>query len=164
MSINGNFKTFDISSVGIKLQKKKLDLIAENIANSNTTKTPTGMPYKRKVLQVEEQQNFQKMVADVKAQAEMKITMPFQFPKTPGIMNEKKGYEGISMRVVNDNTPGERVYMPDHPDSGEEGYIDMPNVDIVTEMVDMVAATRSYEANLTAFSAAKQIAKDSLEI
>ena len=63
-----------------------------------------------------------------------------------------------------DNEKGELVYMPDHPDANKDGYVEMPNVNVVTEMVDMISASRSFEANLTAFNAAKQIAKDSLEI
>ena len=63
-----------------------------------------------------------------------------------------------------DNSEGELVYMPDHPDANEDGYVHMPNVNVITEMVDMISASRSFEANLTAFNAAKQIAKDSLEI
>ena len=63
-----------------------------------------------------------------------------------------------------DKAHGELVYMPDHPDANAEGYVELPNVNVINEMVDMIAASRSFEANLTAFNSAKQIAKDSLEI
>jgi len=164
MKIGGNFRAFDISSSGMKLQKKKLDLIAENIANTNTTKTADGTPYKRKTLVVEQVDRFQSTLEDFNANGIMKTSNNNQFMQTPGIKGDKSKRDEINMKVVQDTTPGDKVYMPDHPDSDKEGYLDMPNINIVTEMVDMVAATRSYEANLTAFNASKQIAKDSLEI
>ncbi len=164
MQIGGNFKAFDISSYGMTLQKKKLDLIAENIANVNTTKTSDGGPYKRKTIEVREKNDFEKKMEDVKTNALMKNTLDFHFLQTPGIKNKNDNTESLNISVVKDNSAGDKVYMPDHPDANTEGYLEMPNVNIVTEMVDMVAATRSYEANLTAFNAAKQMAKDALEI
>ncbi len=164
MEIGGNFRAFDISSSGMKLQKKKLDLIAENIANTNTTKTADGTPYKRKTLVVENVDKFQSAIDDIKANGMMKTRNNTQFVTTPGIKGDRNKKDELNMRVIEDTTPGDKVFMPDHPDSDKEGYLDMPNINIVTEMVDMIAATRSYEANLTAFNASKQIAKDSLEI
>ncbi|HPN36881.1 MAG TPA: flagellar basal body rod protein FlgC [Melioribacteraceae bacterium] len=164
MQIGGNFKAFEISSSGMKLQKKKLDLIAENIANTNTTKTSDGTPYKRKTIEVSEKNTFQTKIEDFGTNAIMRNTGGMHFLETPGIKNKKDDEEALNMEVVEDRTPGDKVYMPDHPDANSEGYLEMPNVNIVTEMVDMVAATRSYEANLTAFNASKQMAKDALEI
>lgn len=164
MEIGGNFKAFEISSVGMKLQKKKLDLIAENIANVNTTKTADGKPYKRKTLEVSEKDIFQKKIENINSNAIMKTVNDYHYPTTPGIKNKKEDNEVLNINVVKDGSPGDKVYMPDHPDANSEGYLEMPNVNIVTEMVDMIAATRSYEANLTAFNASKQMAKDALEI
>ena len=79
-------------------------------------------------------------------------------------INNNKPDNGIQSEEVNDSTPGQLVYMPDHPDADEKGYVMMPNVNVVTEMVDMISATHSYEANLTVFNSSKQIAKDSLDI
>ena len=70
----------------------------------------------------------------------------------------------LNFNEVKDTKEGDIVYMPDHPDANEEGYVQMSNVNVITEMVDMIAATRSFEANVTALNASKQIAKDSLEI
>mgnify|MGYP000885600084 FL=1 len=164
MEIGGNFKAFEISSSGMKLQKKKLDLIAENIANVNTTKTSDRTPYKRKTIEVTEKNSFQSKLEDFGANAIMKSSGGVHFLETPSIQNKKDNSETLDMQVVVDKTPGDKVYMPDHPDANADGYLEMPNVNIITEMVDMVAATRSYEANLTAFSASKQMAKDALEI
>ena len=69
-----------------------------------------------------------------------------------------------SINVVEDKTEGDWVHMPEHPDANEEGYVELSNVNVINEMIDMIAATRSYEANLTAFNASKQMAKDALEI
>jgi len=71
---------------------------------------------------------------------------------------------GMKVETVEDNTEGEKLFMPNHPDADENGYVEMSNVNIITEMVDMISATRSYEANLTAMNSSKQMAKDSLEI
>ena len=72
--------------------------------------------------------------------------------------------EGMKVNELHDQSVGDIVYMPDSPDADENGYVQMSNVNIITEMVDMIAASRSYEANLTALNSSKQIAKDSLEI
>ena len=86
------------------------------------------------------------------------VQIPFQISHETVTIVNFKAIENV------DNSEGELVYMPDHPDANEEGYVNMPNVNVITEMVDMISASRSFEANLTAFNAAKQIAKDSLEI
>ena len=121
MKIGGNFRAFDISSSGMKLQKKKLDLIAENIANTNTTKTADGTPYKRKTLVVEQVDRFQSTLEDFNANGIMKTSNNNQFMQTPGIKGDKSKRDEINMKVVQDTTPGDKVYMPDHPDSDKEG-------------------------------------------
>lgn len=163
MKINPNFSAFNISSKGMSIQKKQMELITENIANTSTTKSEDGGPYKRKYISVEfEKTDFQ----NIKSLQNMKVgftnTRNDHFsPVTVGDENEH-GIFKVNEEV--DNKEGELVYMPDHPDADEEGYVHMPNVNVVTEMVDMINASRSFEANLTAFNAAKQMAKDSLEI
>ena len=165
MKINPNFSAFQISSKGMSIQKQKMDLITENIANTSTTRTEDGTPYKRKYVSVEfEKNSFQN-------------TKFFKMPDIGFKAVNKNHFSGLSQNTVSepyninfnamenvDNSEGELVYMPDHPDANEEGYVHMPNVNVITEMVDMISASRSFEANLTAFNAAKQIAKDSLEI
>jgi len=164
MKINPSFSAFKISSKGMSIQKKQMDIITQNIANTSTTKTEDGSPYKRKYISVEfekeQLQNnpFQNMNTGFKTSSGRHIK-PAQFNST--IENESLNF---NTKENIDNSEGELVYMPDHPDSNEDGYVEMPNINIVTEMVDMISASRSFEANLTAFNAAKQIAKDSLEI
>lgn len=164
MKIGPNLKSFNISAKGMSVQKRKMDLIAENIANTGTTKTSEGTPYRRKFIQISSDSKFS--VPELpKNNLKLKVRdadhMEFAGSNTIGSNNNQ---EVISSEVLEDETPGEMVYMPDHPDADEEGYVQMPNVNVVNEMVDMIAATRSFEANLTAFNASKQIVKDSLEI
>jgi len=165
MKINPNFSAFSISSKGMSIQKQKMDVITENIANTSTTKTENGDPYKRKFISVEfEKNNLQKNIFFRHPQMGFKVTNSNHISAVSingaGEPNQTnfKATENI------DESEGELVYMPDHPDANEDGYVKMPNVNIITEMVDMISASRSFEANLTAFNAAKQIAKDSLEI
>jgi flagellar basal-body rod protein FlgC len=165
MKINPNFSAFKISSKGMSIQKKQMDLITENIANTSTTKSEDGNPYKRKYISVEfEKDSFNKnnhlgnLNIGFKAHRSNHIS-PIQISN-----NNESEQVNFKVNEEVDSSEGELVYMPDHPDADEGGYVQMPNVNIVTEMVDMISASRSFEANLTAFNAAKQMAKDSLEI
>ena len=144
----GLFNAIDVSSSGLTAQRLRMDTISENIANVNTTRTSAGGPYRRKVAVFE---SIEK--AD-----------PFS-----GILQQALGQKetGNGVRVVKiaeDNSPFKLVYDPNHPDANAEGYVSMPNVNIVTEMVNMISATRSYEANVTAVKASKDIALKALEI
>ena len=170
MKINPNFSSFNISSKGMSIQKKKMELITENIANTSTTKTSDGTPYQRKFISVKQEKdvfNNLNSLANLKSGFSLKVSDKFFAKQISNIIpndNKKDDYMNISEKENTDKTEGELVYMPEHPDADEDGYVKMPNVSIITEMVDMIAASRSFEANLTAFNSAKQIAKDSLEI
>ena len=165
MKIGGFLPGFDISSKGLSIQRKKMNLIAENIANADTVRTENGQPYQRKMLEVTQKQDpfmanlpAGSQVVKLNVTNENHISTPVQFTEING--NEP----GLNFNELKDTKQGDIVYMPDHPDADEEGYVQMSNVNIITEMVDMIAASRSYEANLTALNSSKQIAKDSLEI
>ncbi len=164
MKVGPKFTAFNISAKGLSINKKKMDLIAENIANTSTTRTSEGTPYQRKFLRVSQKDQFVNSQISVPS-LKMEVSNPDHISGgVNGLPNMNDGNNGITMEVNQDASEGDKVYMPDHPDADDEGYVLMPNVNVVTEMVDMIAATRSYEANLTAFNASKQIAKDSLEI
>lgn len=128
--------TMEISASGLTAQRLRLDIIANNLANAETTRTNNGTPYKRKV------PIFREMLD--------------QFT---GV---SKGVEVI--RIVEDNSPFRMVYDPSHPDANQEGYVLYPNVNPVIEMTDMISATRSYEANLALVNASKSMFLKSLEI
>ncbi len=163
MKINLNFGGFRISAKGMGIQRKKMDLVAENIANIDTTKMADGGPYQRKYLRIlNNDGNLNSSPGNSSITLQRSDDSHFTnvlVSETPQL-NEMN----IEMSELKDDRPGDMVFMPDHPDANEEGYVLMPNVNIITEMVDMIAATRGYEANVTAFNSAKQIAKDSLEI
>jgi flagellar basal-body rod protein FlgC len=165
LKIGGNLSGFNISAKGLSIQRKKMNLIAENIANADTVRTENGQPYQRKILNVIQKQDLfingisnQNSTIKLNTSSENHISNPTTFTEISG--NDPS----LKFSEVKDTKEGDIVYMPDHPDADENGYVQMSNVNIITEMVDMIAATRSYEANLTALNASKQIAKDSLEI
>jgi flagellar basal-body rod protein FlgC len=164
MTIKPNFSSFSISSKGMSIQKQQMNVITENIANTSTTRTEDGTPYKRKYISVEFEKNNLKSAGQFD-----NLQAGFKSSRSNHVISNKHTSNSVdeinfTAKELTDNSEGELVYMPDHPDADEDGYVTMPNVNIVTEMVDMISASRSFEANLTAFNAAKQIAKDSLEI
>ncbi len=166
MKIGGNFSGFDISAQGLSVQRKKMNLIAENIANADTTRTADGQPYKRKFLSVQQagEQFGNNLIA---AGSTIRLnTTNSDHISNPGStpLQVSDSQEEMNVNENTDQSAGEIVYMPDSPDADENGYVQMSNVNIITEMVDMIAASRSYEANLTALNSSKQIAKDSMEI
>ncbi len=131
--------SFDISAMGLSAQRQRLDVVAENIANVNTTRTPDGGPYRRK------QVVFETVLAGQTA-----------------IGPDPKGV--VVTEVTTDSAAPRSVYEPGHPEADARGYVNMPNVNIVDEMVDMISATRSYEANVTALNATKGMLTKALEI
>ena len=129
-------------------QRFRMDIISENIANANTTRTADGTPYVRKVVRFEEKGT----------------QTPFS-----RILNERLDHysgNGVKVTTVQDDTWTQMnvVYDPSHPDADENGYVTYPNVNTVTEMTNLIDASRSYEANATAFNASKNIATRGLEI
>ena len=142
------FKALDVSASGLTAQRLRMDLISENIANINTTRTEAGGPYRRKMA-IFEARGPESGFAGI-------LGKTLEQQKTGG---------GVRVAGINeDMSPFKMVYDPNHPDANEAGYVSMPNVNIVTEMVNMISATRSYEANVTATKASKDIALRALEI
>lgn len=140
--------SFDISASGLTAQRQRLDVAAENIANINTTRTESGGPYRRKIVSLEE-----KPVSTFQSEFNSRLKQA----------SASKGGVRVS-QITEDQRDLEPVYDPDHPDANEDGYVMMPNVDLVKETVDGMEATRSYEANITAFNAIKLMAQKALEI
>ncbi len=140
--------SFDISASGMTAQRQRLDIAAENISNINTTRTESGGPYRRKlvVLQEKPSASFRSVFNSRLRQA----------------LSTKGGVQ-VS-EIIEDQRDLNPVYNPEHPDADENGYVMMPNVDLVKETVDGMSATRSYEANITAFNAIKMMAQKALEI
>lgn len=162
MKIGVSFTGMDISAKGMTIQRKKMDLISDNIANSETTRMEDGLPYRRKVLRVTNMDGMQLLLGEQNLK-NLKVSGPNHYTDTKKLVSDDEA-ERIRTEVLQDASPGDIVYMPNHPDANEEGYVQMPNINVVTEMVDMIAATRGFEANMTAFNSQKQMAKDALEI
>jgi flagellar basal-body rod protein FlgC len=165
MKVGPSFSGYDISAKGLSVQRKRMNLIAENIANADVTKTADGQPYKRKFLQVTTSKNkFEDNLTSEGKTIRLNVSEVghIPFPENTAIMNNNE--KNINANEVTDQKQGNIVYMPENPDANAEGYVEESNVNIVTEMVDMISATRSYEANLTALNSSKQLTKDALEI
>lgn len=166
MKILGSLFGFGISSRGMSIQRKKMELIAQNIANADTIRTENGEPYQRKYLRVQEEpSSFAAKLAIEGQILKLNTTNENHFKGniSPSVSLPPVD-DKIEINELIDEKPGEIVYMPDHPDADQNGYVQMSNVNVINEMVDMIAATRAYEANLTALNASKQMVKDSLEI
>jgi len=140
------FSTIETSASGLTAERFRLDLIASNLANAESTRTENGGPYRRKVAIFEPRG----------ARYSFRDILSSSFTGSP------EGVEVVGVRE--DTSPFKRVYSPGHPEADEEGYVTYPNVDVVTEMVDMMAATRAYEANVTAIEAAKTMAQKALDL
>ena len=142
----GLFDSFNINASGLTAQRYRMDVIAQNVANANTTRTEDGTPYKRKVVTFEEKNG--------------KST---SFSTVFGRETDRFMSNGVKVSgTYEDPSEGNMVYDPDHPDADENGYVTYPNVNIIQEMTDLIDASRSYEANATAFNASKQIASQGL--
>ncbi len=128
----------DITADALAAQKTRLDIVAQNIANAQTTRAPGGGAYQRQIVSFESE-----------------------------LMKRTDGQSVSTVKVgsiVPDRTPGQQVYNPQHPDAGADGMVTMPNVNLSYEMVDLITASRAYEANLSFAKNARQLAQKTLDI
>lgn len=128
----------DVTSGALAAQKMRLDIVAQNIANAQTTRTADGGAYKRQIVSFETE-----------------------------LVKRTGGASLTTVRVggvQSDKTPGQQVYNPQHPDAGEDGLVTMPNVNLAYEMVDLITASRAYEANLSVVKNSRNLAMKTLEI
>jgi len=175
--------SLDIAGSGMTAQKRRLDVIAENIANRDTTRTADGGPYHRKLSvfneirpqsyfdgvrrEVEKDQGRYGRYTNLSAlRANQDQGEFYRHMQRARIMEDGGPKGGVMLTQVFEDreTPLVPVYDPNHPDANEEGYVMMPNVDTTVEMIDAMAATRSYSANIAAFEAIKGMARQALEI
>ena len=140
------FNSIKASASGLSAQRLRMNLISGNLANANTTRTKEGGPYRRKEAIFAAQpveSSFKKILTD----------------------RQNKHLSGVKViRIYEDPNPPVMKYDPQHPDANDKGYVAMPNINIMEEMVNMISATRGYEANVTALKAAKEMAMKALEI
>lgn len=141
--------SFNISASGLTAQRLRMDVIAANIANANSTRAEQvngeWVPYRRKMVVME----------------------PIQETSFKQLLNDRINQTGKGVKVTRiqeDEQPFKKIYDPSHPDAGADGFVQMPNVDILKEMADMISATRAYEANVTSLNASKAMFMKALEI
>ncbi|MFP4521803.1 MAG: flagellar basal body rod protein FlgC [Fibrobacterota bacterium] len=168
MPLVGLFSGLNISASGLRAQRVKQNIISSNIANAETTRTEDGGPYKKKtaVMRADPNERDFRMVFGprrLEGMTTKKNHMGIPKPEFP-IITEKVGAGVDVERIDEDESPPRLVYDPRHPDANEDGYVAMPNVNIVQEMTDMINATRAYEANVTAMGATKSMLMKALEI
>jgi flagellar basal-body rod protein FlgC len=164
MKLDKIFSGFNISSRGMSAQRKRLNTISENIANAETTKTEKGVPYQRKQVVMSATKGIMFGTELASASIGLARTDPNHVSAEEMVFGTQTPLPDIGTSVKADPTPFKVVYDPSHPDANEEGYVTMPNVNVVTEMVDMISASRAFEANAVAIGASKTMARDSLEI
>lgn len=145
-------KSLNISGSALTAQRLRLDVVSENISNIDTTRTEAGGPYRRKVVQ------FQ--AADGNT---FRTALGFAVERRVRGGRQEEGGVIVS-KIEEDPTPFKTIYDPTHPDANEFGYVEMPNVELLKEMVDAMSASRSYEANVTAINAIKLMASKALEV
>jgi flagellar basal-body rod protein FlgC len=138
------FASLHVSASALKAQTTRLDTISSNLANVDTTSTPEGGPYKKKSVY------FQSKPISFREQLDS---------------NVKGSVQGVEVKkILEDQDPPRKVFNPSHPDADKEGYVALPNISVLKEMVDMMSATRSYEANVTAIKSEKRMIQKALEI
>lgn len=140
------FNSINVSASALNAEKTRIDIITKNIANAKTTNSTGGTPYRRQMVVFEENRrnSFEKYL-------------------NKHINDVNNGGVKIS-KIVEDDTPFKLVYEPGHPDADETGYVKMPNVDTVKEMVDLISAQRAYDSNVTAVNTSKAMLMKALEI
>ncbi|SIQ63777.1 flagellar basal body rod protein FlgC [Halanaerobium kushneri] len=138
------FKGIDISASGLTAQRLRMDTISSNISNAETTRDEDGNTYRRKV-----------PIFRQKIENQMEV----------GIDSDNLKSAGVEVaEIAEDQSPFRLEYRPEHPDANEDGYVELPNISIMTEMVNMIDATRAYEANIQAISNYKSMANSALNI
>jgi flagellar basal-body rod protein FlgC len=148
----GMFDSFNISATGLTAQRLRMDVISNNIANATTTRTTEGGAYRRKRVIL----------------APKNVRPFYKSPLVPGRIQHGPG-EGVRvLKIEKDKAPFRLIYDPSHPDAikagKKKGYVEMPNVQVVTEMTDMISASRSYEANIMMVNNSKSMFNKALEI
>lgn len=131
----------NVSASALSAQRARMNVIAENLANANTTKTAAGGPYRRRV-----------------------VTLESETPPFAAVLAGASSSGGVRVAGVTEVGSSRLAYLPGHPEANKDGYVEMPDVNPIVEMTDLMAATRAYEANVTAIQAFKSMAQKALEL
>jgi len=168
MSLIGMFQGLNISASALRAQRIRQNVIASNLANAETTRTPEGGPYQRQVVVLKEnlqdpEQRFVFGPEKMRGFTSQESHIPIPEPGFP-ISKDKIGSGVEVASIEGDGSTPRLIYDPSHPDANEQGYVAMPNINPVQEMTDLISATRSYEASVTAMNAAKSMLMKALEL
>jgi flagellar basal-body rod protein FlgC len=167
MGVNSMFSGLHISASGMRAQRIRQNVITSNLANVETTRTPEGGAYRREFAVFAADEEYTLGVNNQESglggtttnNGHMKIS------NSRNSLNELGIGRGVKVSEIRkDSGPLKLVYNPSHPDSNKEGYVEMPNINMVEEMANMISATRAYEANTTAFNATKAMLNEALQI
>lgn len=168
MPLSGIFSGLEISASGMRAQRIRQNAISSNLANAETSRTADGGPYRRQfvVLTAPSDQrdvrllNKEPALTGVQTSGNHLPIPPADFPR-----DERFFGNGVAVAEIReDSRPPKMVYDPAHPDADAKGYVAMPNINVIEEMTDMIAATRAYEANVTAFNATKSMVMQALQL
>lgn len=146
----GFFGSMDASASGLTVERLRMDIISQNLANVDTTRTENGTPYKRKSVLIQSSQDNKSFASYLSNSM------------NPNSLNVGNGVKAL--RIIEDETEGPKNYDPSHPDADADGYVTMPNVNPVTEMVNMISANRAYEANISALNTSSEMGAKTLSI
>ena len=146
----GMYDSIEVSASGLSAERLAMDVIANNLANVNTTRTPEGGAFKRQLV----------VFAQKQSQTDGASMDPLDTENDPG-----KSRDGVqAVGIISDPGPDRMVYDPTHPDADANGYVHMPNIDVVKEMVDMIAASRAYQANVTAIQESRNMGNAAMNL
>jgi len=164
--MSGIFDAFEIASQGLSIQRTKMNTVADNIANAETTETDKGGPYRRKRVLVKEKDINTSFDSYLKnAGVNLRRTNKYHINSDMVSVKKNVKVSDVNAKVVEaPDSDYKLVYDPTHPDADKDGYVKYPDIEIVNEMVDMMSASRAYEANTVAISTAKKMAKEALDI
>jgi flagellar basal-body rod protein FlgC len=144
----GLFDALNISASGLTAQRLRMDVTSANLANAETTRTPEGGAYKRQDVILQESSGGDTFAGSL-----------------AGAMGPSTAPAGVEVAaIVDDTTPTKKVYEPSNPQADGQGYVEMPNVNPVSEMTDLIDASRSYQANVTAMQTTKQVFSKTIEL
>ncbi|MGM0462576.1 MAG: flagellar basal body rod protein FlgC [Fibrobacterota bacterium] len=167
MEMGGMFSGLRISAAGMRAQRVRQNTITANLANAETTRTPEGGPYKRSfpVLEAQGESQLREYTKNNRIGGVRTHDRHYPIRDYKESLDDLKTGMGVHVAEIRkDSRPPEMVHKPSHPDADENGYVAMPNINVVEEMADMISASRAYEANVTAFNSTKDMLTQALNL
>ncbi len=164
--MSGIFRAIDVAATGMTVQRQKMDVVSENIANIDTSRTPEGGPYRRQRVVVSEANSRPSFGKEMRtAHNKLSRTNSRHIKGQSTSVNSSQGINKVSGEQVQDSQSSFKlVFDPSHPDADSDGYVQMPDIEMINEMVDMIAANRAYESNIATISTSKRMLNEAMDI